>query len=190
MRLRSTLRSAARAAALSLPVLALACAGPRVPEDLKGMAEETSQGENPDGASMRIERVLDMTEAGELVTPEDHLNAAIVLMDSSDPVTIDVARDLAFAAAQMGDDRGLSLGAEAIDIARLKRGLPQKFGTQYFYDFFRERWVLFTWDTTTTDDERLAFGLPTLAEAMAKLEWLNGPDGPTPARPQKPPPSQ
>jgi hypothetical protein len=125
-----------------------------------------------------IEEVRAMHARGALKRERDLLIAATLLLDSPDVADLDLARDLALAAAERGDERGFPLAAEAIDRALMLRGEPQRYGTQYV-SVPGYGWVLYRWDPATTDAERASMGVPPLAEALERLKTLNGADRPS-----------
>jgi len=122
----------------------------------------------------RVARVREKLARGEARSREDALYAAGVLLDSDVPEDLDLARDLALDATAGGDERGFRLAAEAIDRGLLLRDLPQRYGTQYVFVPVTGLWTLHPCDPATTDAERTAMGVPTLAEARARLAVLNG----------------
>lgn len=121
----------------------------------------------------RVQRVHVLIAEGQVVTSEDQLHAGALLLDSNLPEDLDLAADLALQAAEAGEERGFRLAAEAIDRGLMLRGLPQKYGTQYVWSPISERWTLYPWDETTTDAERSAMGVPSLASAVARVGQLN-----------------
>ncbi len=120
----------------------------------------------------RAGAVREFVADGQVVTNLDRLHAASILLDSDKVADIDLAADIALAAAQAGDDRGFPLAAEAIDRSLMKRGLPQKYCTQYLH-VPTTGWVLYRWDESVTDAERASMGVPSLAEAKERLRALN-----------------
>ena len=120
----------------------------------------------------RADAVRDLIAEDELTTNLDRLHAASILLDSDRAADIDLAADIALAAAQAGDDRGFPLAAEAIDRSLMKRGRPQKYGTQYVH-VPSAGWVLYRWDESVTDAERASMGVPSIAEAKERLRALN-----------------
>ena len=126
---------------------------------------------SPEERDQRIARVHELLKAPR--SSEERLQAAALLLDSTDPADLAVASEQALRAAQDGDDRGFPLAAEAIDRELLLQGLPQRYGTQYVFSPATGHWYLYDWDPTTTDAERQAMGTPTLAEALGRLKLLN-----------------
>jgi hypothetical protein len=121
----------------------------------------------------RRAKVMQLVEQGRIVTAQDHFYAAALLVISDELPEVEKARDLGLRAAVLGDPRGLPVAAEAMDRALLKQGLPQRYGTQYVYEPVLKRWSLYAWDEKTTDADRRAMRVPTLDEAIARLDELN-----------------
>lgn len=147
----------------------------------QGLAEEGStdadeQAEVEERRRERADEVREILAADVPLMPLDQLHAAAVLVDSRDPADLALARDLALDAAERGAEDGFALAAEAIDRECLQRGIPQRYGTQYIYSPVTSQWFLYEWDPATTDVERRAMGVPTLAEALARVRELNGSD--------------
>lgn len=175
------------------PLLLLAClAGCSAPrpasERLEALYDESLADEGsvePDElAAAELRRSRRVAEVRELVadarreerplSPEQRLFAAAVLLDGTDASDLALAERLALEAAEQGDDRGFPLAAEAIDRQCLVLGLPQRYGTQYAWSPQSGRWSLYPIDPATSDAERRAMGLPSLAEARARAAELQG----------------
>jgi hypothetical protein len=141
--------------------------GPNIdPERLVDLAERRAA---------RVAQVHEILETNERLSSQESLYAAVILLDSERREDLDLAGELALDAAEAGDERGFALAAEAIDRSLMVRGLPQRYGTQYVYMPVTETWSLYTWDPKTSDAEREAMGVPTLAEALERAEILNRP---------------
>lgn len=121
----------------------------------------------------RYDKVDTLFIEGKLVTAEDLLYAAALLVTSDDAADLDRAQTLAMESATLGDKRALPVAAEAEDKLLLMQGLAQRFGTQYAYQPSFGTWRLYAIDPTTTDEDRAFMGLPTLAEMEARTEQLN-----------------
>lgn len=121
----------------------------------------------------RVEHVLAMIEAGELTTALDHFHAAVILVESDDEKVLLTALGEALRATELKLDRAFRVAAEATDKVRVKRGVPQKYGTQYMYEPVLKAWRLYPVDPATSDVERKAFGVEPLAELVAKEAVLN-----------------
>lgn len=84
------------------------------------------------------------------------------------------ARGLAMAkrAATQGHKEASFLVAAITDSLLIRRGQPQKYGTQYQLDRTTGRWMLAPIDERTDDTERIALGLPVRREIRAEMtEW-------------------
>jgi hypothetical protein len=176
-----------RSLSIMLLLLALgACRTPTTSESLRRMYREAesdqlsvnapakAQKRVADARRERIDETRRLVEERRVTKPEDAVYAAAILIDSNDVSDLALARDLALDAAEAGDDRGLWLGAEATDRWLMEQGLPQRYATQYVYSPITRTWSLYAWDPRTTDAERTAMGVATLAEALARVNELNG----------------
>ncbi len=165
-------------------LLAASCAGPRSPRSLEELYAESQREKGADveaarlrelaaRRARRLEEVQHHLERAAELTVQEQLWSAVLLLDSDDPADLERASELALAAAERGDDRGFPLAAEAIDRGLMVQGYPQRYGTQYVYTPVTGTWSLWVWDPATSDAERTAMGLPTLSEALARVELLN-----------------
>ena len=114
-----------------------------------------------------------IVESSEELNSTDQLFAALLLYDSRVLENVMLARDMALHAVEMGDPRGLPIAAEAEDIELMLRGAPQRYGTQYVYDTVGKRWALYPVNPLTSDSERAAMGVASLAEAQHRVDVLN-----------------
>ena len=105
-----------------------------------------------------------------LTSPQDHLWCAAVLSDSDALEDLALAHKLALRAEEMGEPRGLPLSAEIVDKQLLKRGQPQRYGTQMLFDPVVRRYRLWDVDPSTTDEDRRAMGVPPLEQLIARAE--------------------
>lgn len=121
----------------------------------------------------RYDKVDTLFIEGKLVSAEDLLYSAALLVTSDDSADLDRAQTLAMEAATLGEQRALPIAAEAEDKLLLMQGLPQRFGTQYAYQPSRGTWRLYAIDPSTTDEDRAFMGLPTLAEMESRTAELN-----------------
>lgn len=124
----------------------------------------------------RRARVLELIDAGQLRTPMDGFHAAAILRTSDDLDILTMAQDLAFDAAEAGIDQGLPLAAEIIDRGLMIQQLPQMYATQFAYDPINNKWFLWDMDPTVTDADREYMGVPSMADALLRLERLNDPE--------------
>ncbi len=116
-------------------------------------------------AAQRRAEVMRLHTAGELGCAADRARAAAILADSDVAAEVEAAHAHALAAmASVPEARPLA--ATAYDRLRVLAGRPQKFGTQHAR---RDgaRWPV---DPATTDSERAKWGLPPLAELLARHE--------------------
>jgi hypothetical protein len=160
-------------------VVLASCAGPSLASLYRESQDAPAEFATPSELSAfelrraeRLHRVRERIESG-LTDPQDMLFAAATLLDSHSFEDLELARDLALSASAAGDARGLPLAADAIDRALMLADRPQKFGTQYSFDPLAGEWSLYSWDPATTDEERRAMGVPTLSEALRRLDELN-----------------
>lgn len=121
----------------------------------------------------RRERVRAMVEAGEIHTSEDRIHAAAILLSGSELEDLTLAERLALEAGEAGEPAGFRLAAEAIDRQCVRRGVPQKYGTQAEYAPVLKRWRLYPIDGTVSDAQREAMGLPSLTELRQRAESYN-----------------
>ncbi len=131
-----------------------------------GRAYERNQAE-------RIERVRTLVKEEKLVTSEDYLYVGVLLSSSAEEDDLIAASASGLKAAELGDDRGLYVAAEALDRRLMHRGRPQRYGTQYHYLEVIQKWKLYPTDPSTTDADRAMMGIPPLVELKAREAELN-----------------
>jgi TPR repeat protein len=112
-----------------------------------------------------------MIAAGELQTAEDYFHAAQIFHHGDNINEFERAYALATKAAEMGHRPARWMAAAACDRWLIEQGQPQKYGTQYSDD--GERLWLVDVDPATTDDERAAWDVPPLSEALRRAEEVN-----------------
>jgi hypothetical protein len=119
----------------------------------------------------RRQRVMKIVTADELSTGEDYYHAAWIMnhRDTSDDARN--AHLLALHASDLGHRPARWLAATTYDRWQMYQGKPQKYGTNYVHDGWRNR--LWDVDPTTTDEERAAWDVPPLAEQLRKAEEAN-----------------
>ncbi|MEX1024550.1 MAG: hypothetical protein WD226_05680 [Planctomycetota bacterium] len=155
---------------LALAALALSACSVRSDFSTEDLYRRSLQGSfDPAG---RAERMADVRRALDAdVAPRERLFGALLLLDSG--AVSDLER--AFLEAERAADAGLEAArpvmAQAIDRALVLQGYAQKFGTQYVRDEDGV-WQLYRVDPATTDAERAAYGVPSLAEARAGAQAL------------------
>ncbi|MFN0006426.1 MAG: hypothetical protein ACKVXR_00855 [Planctomycetota bacterium] len=145
------------------------------------IAEHGGQNQYDPGLAQRhAERaaaVREMVEAGDVKEGMDRFHAAVLLVESDDLGNLELSERLALQAAEQGVELGRRVAAEAIDKQLVRKRLPQRYGTQYEWVVVLRAWRLFPIDPTTTDADRRAMGVPTLAEIRAGEEKLNAASG-------------
>lgn len=165
--------------ALLCSLLLSACASTAPDDRLAALYEkreaEAARGRQPSVSTVnrRAREALDLATGSPDLGTGDLLRAALLAYDSRVLEHVSLARELALTAVERGDARGLPIAAEAEDIELMLRGLPQRYGTQYVYDPVTERWSLYPVRDATTDTERAAMGLSTIAEARQREDVLN-----------------
>jgi hypothetical protein len=119
----------------------------------------------------RRQRVTELIAEGVLQTPEDYFHAALVFQHGEKLEDYWQAHELAKKAEEQGHPTGRWLAAAAYDRWLMNQGKPQKYGTQYTAhgDGPYRLWDV---DPTTTDEERAAWNVPPLAEALRRAEVL------------------
>ena len=118
-------------------------------------------------------QVVRWYEEGVIQTPEDHLFAARILVTSDVRTELELGRELAVKAVELGEERAYAVQAEAVDRLLLKVGLPQRYGTQYVWEPILGKWRHYAVDPLTTDEVRKAMGIAPLAELRARVDVLN-----------------
>jgi hypothetical protein len=121
----------------------------------------------------RAGRVREMVAAGEVTKGMDRFHASVILVETEDLENLKLAEQLALQSADQGVELGRRVAAEAIDKQLVKQGLPQRYGTQYEWVVVLRAWRLYPIDPRTTDADRRAMGVPSLAEIRAGEDKLN-----------------
>lgn len=168
-------------------VLALvlgACQGP-LPGDMESLYYEVREGQakyKGFGATQAnvmereaqiFAKIRAAHATGELKTADDYFFGAAALVTSDDMDDLHLANEMALTAVELGEDRAFRLSAEAVDRILFKQGRPQRFGTQALYEPVLGEWRLHDLDPATSDEERVAMGVPPLAELRAWIDDLN-----------------
>ncbi len=165
---------AALFAACSSPASSLA----RMYADVQRDASEQGAGTS-EPSQLRVRResraakVREIIEAGGATTAEDYLHAAVILVETDSDDNLALALELGLKAAELGDDRGFRVAAEATDKHLVKLGMHQRYGTQYTYEHVLKAWRLYPVDPRTTDAERQAMGVPTMEKLLEAEGVLN-----------------
>lgn len=121
----------------------------------------------------RADSVREVVEKSGLSTAEDTFKAAVILVDTTRIPDLDMAETLARRSADLGEPRALRVVAEAVDKRAMLQGKPQKYGTQYVFDWVLDSWRLHPIELATTDADRAAMGVPTYAELLAREDAMN-----------------
>lgn len=124
----------------------------------------------------RRKAVLKWLASGAIRTADDYFNAAVI-MQHGDSVQ-DATMALAFAtlAARLDPGRKEARQMTAMSWDRLleDKGQPQWYGTQFVRSARTGAWVLYPVQAqVVSEQERLALGLPSLAEDKAHLAAIN-----------------
>ena len=122
---------------------------------------------------IRADKVGKMIQEKKVETAADHYNAALVLVQCTRENDLALAQEQGLAAAELGEPRGFRVAAEAIDKLMVKRGMLQRFGTQFVWEPVLRAWRLYPLNPRTTDAERTAMGVPTLEGIKRQEAELN-----------------
>ncbi len=133
-------------------------------EDAAGLKQRSQE------RADKVRRLLAQKDVG---SAADHFYAALVLVQCTRDTDLELAHEQALAAAQLGEPRGFRVAAEAQDKLLLKRGMLQRYGTQFVWEPVLRAWRLYPIDPHTTDAERKAMGVPPLAELKQQEATLN-----------------
>ncbi|MCM3882503.1 hypothetical protein [Frankia sp. R82] len=116
--------------------------------------------------------VMSLLETGQVRTAADFHHAAMIFQHGHLPEHNHLGFELARKAADAGHPGARWLAAAAMDRWLMRKGLPQRFGTQYVGDD-KGSWTLYQVDPATTDEERIEWSVPTLATAYERLAVMN-----------------
>lgn len=128
---------------------------------------------------LRRVRVTEIIASGGCTSAEDFYHAALIFQHGDALEEIAQAHQLAKQSADLGHVTARWLAAASLDRWLMVQGQPQKYGTQFVPDGKRHR--LWDVDPTTTDAERAAWDVPTLAEQLERAEELNQNGEPMPS---------
>lgn len=121
--------------------------------------------------------MLQLMKAGDIRTANDYLDAAVIFQHGPSLADTRLALALATLSHRLdppNQQAGLLL-AQTWDRMLERMGRPQWYGTQYVRANAHAPWHLYRVDpTAVTDAQRKALGLPTLAQARARVRLLNG----------------
>ncbi|GIH59440.1 hypothetical protein [Microbispora siamensis] len=173
-----------QAEAFNLPEVLVRLAGPdpRAADDaeLTDLFEQDQGDRYEDGVVegsgtrdlARRRRAMELLALGRVRSPRDYYHLAMVLQHSGLLEHYHLGFELARRSAAAGFRPARWLAAAALDRWLLHRGLPQRYGTQYVDT--GGRWRLYRVDPATTDEERIAWDVPPLADALRRAEEMNG----------------
>lgn len=126
--------------------------------------------------SLRRVRVYELLDSNKVRTAQDYYNAAMIFQHGSDTIASGMAVKMMRKAIKLDPTINKWLLAAAIDRDLMRKGEPQIYGTQYT----RKNggpWKRYKIDTTViTDQERIEFGVETLAEQREKVKRMNKKD--------------
>jgi hypothetical protein len=106
-------------------------------------------------------------------TAEEFFKASVLLVETNRPKDLELATQFARRSVEKGEPRGLRVGAEAVDKLLLVSNKPQKYGTQYVFEWVLDSWRLYPVDPATTDQERAAVGVVPFAELLQMEDEMN-----------------
>lgn len=124
----------------------------------------------------RLAETVRLLRAGEVRTAADYHAAAMIFQHGQSVEDIQMAHALASVGRAIDPNHGALkwLSAAAWDRVLMRRGKPQWYGTQYTRNEATKRFELYVVDeSAVTDKERVALGVPTLAEAKAREALFN-----------------
>ena len=164
-------------------------AGCRSPSaSLRGLAKDQRDDvvtpvKTPEEAASRKQRAQDRAaKVRELLAQDgvgsaaDRYYAALVLVQCPSEADLELAQQLALGAADQGEKLGFRVAAEAQDKLLVKRGMMQRYGTQFVWEPVLRAWRLYPMDPRTSDAERKAMGVPPLEELRQQEAALNKKD--------------
>jgi hypothetical protein len=120
--------------------------------------------------TVKVKKIIDTKG---LKTAQDTFEAAVILVQTDDLDVLKLSETLGLKAAEMGEEKGFRVAAEAIDKQMVKMGVAQRYGTQYVYEPVLKGWRLYPYDPRTTDAERKAMGVQPLDELKKGEDLLN-----------------
>ena len=141
--------------------------------DFSRLSEEEIQAISQRDAEHRAQVEM-MLKAGEVRTPDDHMNAALILQHGGDSTAYRKAYELSRDALQIDSTfvPALRFMPVAYDRYLISIGQPQVYATQFYWNE-QEGWVMPPVDTTeVTEEERLRLTGRTLAQRRAALQCL------------------
>ena len=111
--------------------------------------------------------------AGGLHEADDYFNAALILQHSDKTEDYAQAHQWCVKAVELDSELPSArwLAAATQDRWLMSQGKPQLYGTQF--KKVNGRWILWDVDPSVTDEERIRWEVPTLAEARKRAESMN-----------------
>jgi hypothetical protein len=119
----------------------------------------------------RRERVMEMAAANKFDTAEDYYHAAQIMNHVDTVEDAKNAHLFVFRSSELGYRPARWLAAASYDRWQMYQGKPQKYGTNYVFDRREDR--LWDVDPETTDEERVRWDVPPLAEQLRKAQEAN-----------------
>jgi tetratricopeptide (TPR) repeat protein len=124
--------------------------------------------------STREARVYQLLKMNLVRTGMDHYNAAMIFQHGHDTTASGNAVRMMRKAIALDPSINKWLLAAAIDRDLMRRGEMQIYGTQFVKNGDDDPWKLYSIDTTKiSDQERLEYGVETLAEQRLKVKLMN-----------------
>lgn len=122
----------------------------------------------------RQSRVYELLDSNKVLTSLDYSNAAMIFQHGGDTIASGMAVKMMRKAIELDSTINKWLLAAAIDRDLMRRGVPQIYGTQYYKQGADDPWELYDLDSTkVTDEERMEYGVETLAQQREKLKMMN-----------------
>jgi tetratricopeptide (TPR) repeat protein len=121
----------------------------------------------------RLKRTKEIADAGGLREAEDYYHAAMILQHSSKVEDYDRAHQWCLKAVELDPEHPSArwLAAATKDRSLMNQGKPQLYGTQF--KKVDGKWILWEVDPSITDEERVKWGVPPLAESKKRAEEMN-----------------
>jgi len=119
----------------------------------------------------RIDKLEKILEGSPKLMGIDCFRAGIIYQHGPGLESIKKARDIAKKGADLGDSSSAWLHAAATDRMNMWEGKKQKFGTQFTKK--DGRWVLYSTDTSTTDEVRAKYNVMPMSEILRVLDEFN-----------------
>jgi hypothetical protein len=118
----------------------------------------------------RRKSVYSMLDSNLITDPKDLEKAALILQHGLDTNDYLKAHDLALQSVQKGNQSARFLVAASTDRYLVSKKMPQKYGTQSYYNGKTKRQELFPVDPNISDKERAEWNVPPLKDALKNKE--------------------